>query len=169
MNQMVDRKPGNFRSRFMFEICQARAFNKHRIGKKSASGFFSLIMSLSVSRRRCMDPVDYVYGVLGMFQIKIPRMSDPAAVWQRFLSELQQYMEPMKNDRIVMDGAMYKIGTLDDRTCPNDLQKAKNMSYVYRKLYHLITENIESDSDSDSYSYSDSDSDNYSYSYSDSE
>ena len=38
-----------------------------------------------------MNPVDYVYGVLGMLRIKIPRMKDPNAVWQTFLRELYSY------------------------------------------------------------------------------
>ena len=52
----------------------------------------NLIFSLSGSLRRCMDPVDYVYGVLGVLQIKIPRETDPKKVWQRFLSEID-YMD----------------------------------------------------------------------------
>lgn len=43
--------------------------------------------ALAQSPRQCMDPVDYVYGVLGIFQLDILRKTDPNEVWQLFLSE----------------------------------------------------------------------------------
>lgn len=115
----------------MSEIYQARTFNKHRIEEKTPPRYVFLMTSLAGSRRRCMDPVDYVYGVLGMFQFKIPRMSDPNAVWQRFLSELEKYTEPMMNDKFELEGHKYKLTAFDDRAYLKDLREAKDMSDVY--------------------------------------
>ncbi|KAI7874550.1 hypothetical protein K492DRAFT_199873 [Lichtheimia hyalospora FSU 10163] len=75
------------------EIFYARAFNEHVAEKTPAYRFCTLINSLNGSPRRCMDPVDYVYGLLGILQIKIPRMTDPKKLWQRFLFELDDYMD----------------------------------------------------------------------------
>ena len=82
------------REEWMREISETRAFNKNDAKKKNhAYRFYFLLLSLGESTRRCMDPADYVYGVLGMLNIKIPRMTDPEAVWQSFLSELDNYMD----------------------------------------------------------------------------
>ncbi|CDH50485.1 predicted protein [Lichtheimia corymbifera JMRC:FSU:9682] len=118
---------------FMEEVYQARSFNKYRIGKQSLSEISSLLVSLGASSRRCMDPVDYVYGVHGMFQIKIPRMSDPTAVWQRFMSELEKYTEAMVNEKSEIDGKNYKFPAFAYRI---DLREAENMSDVYERLSH---------------------------------
>ncbi|KAI7878253.1 hypothetical protein K492DRAFT_196988 [Lichtheimia hyalospora FSU 10163] len=109
------------------EIFHSRRSNKLRIEKKSAEKFCYLIASLGGSPRRCMDPVDYVYGVLGIFQFKIPRMTDPNAVWQCFLSELDNYMEMsgIKNDKIYGT-------TISDRAYRIDLRKATDMTDVYK-------------------------------------
>lgn len=73
---------------WLSEIFNARSSSKRRIGKKSAQEFSYLMVSLGDSPRRCMNPVDYVYGVLGIFQLKIPRMNDPNAVWRLFYLNL---------------------------------------------------------------------------------
>lgn len=77
-----------------------------------------------------MDPADYVYGVLGVFQFKIPRMNDPNAVWHYFLSELDNYMETtgMKNDKF----SGKRITGINDNAYRIDLRKAKDMADVYK-------------------------------------
>lgn len=147
MNQLVTKLAEKIIA-FMFEMYQARTFNKHRTEKKSPSRFLFLIRSLALSDRRCVDPVDYVYGVLGMFQLKIPRMNDPNAVWQRFLSELEKYVEDMKNDKFEHDGRKYKISAAHDRAYRIDLREAENMSDVYGEL--RMYDYVYSDNDSDS-------------------
>ncbi|CDS06557.1 hypothetical protein LRAMOSA09085 [Lichtheimia ramosa] len=110
----------------LIEIRSARQSNKHRIMGRSEIGLKYLIMSLHHSRRQCMDPVDYVYGVLGMLRIKIPRMKDPKAVWQRFLTELDNCMEKRKERRLI------------DHVHQVDLLQANHISDVYSKLlFHL--------------------------------
>ncbi|KAJ8652575.1 hypothetical protein O0I10_011780 [Lichtheimia ornata] len=112
------------------EILHARKSNEHRTGKKRAQEFSYLVSSFSDSPRRCMDPADYVYGVLGVFQFKIPRMNDPNAVWHYFLSELDNYMETtgMKNDKF----SGKRITGINDNAYRIDLRKAKDMADVYK-------------------------------------
>lgn len=82
-----------------------------------------------------MDPADYVYGVLGIFQIKIPRMSDPSAVWQLFLSKFDDYMVKMKNKQVGREGT---ITGISERACQVNLLKAKDMSNVYANLLEMV-------------------------------
>lgn len=121
------------------DILGAKLSNKHRIGKKSASEFFSLIDSWGFSTRRCMDPVDYVYGVLGMLQLKISRDLDPDAVWKHFLYELGNYIEDMKDEEFQFIASRVKIIGINDRAYNVNLQKAKYMHDVYKDLLALQT------------------------------
>ncbi|KAI7878254.1 hypothetical protein K492DRAFT_180001 [Lichtheimia hyalospora FSU 10163] len=108
------------------EISHARRANTHRTGGKNAQEFCYLIASWGYSPRRCMNPVDYVYGVLGVFQFKIPRMTDPNAVWQRFLSEMDNYLEMAGMSNNTLYGRK-----ICDRAYQIDLRKARNMADVY--------------------------------------
>ncbi|KAI7881124.1 hypothetical protein K492DRAFT_194627 [Lichtheimia hyalospora FSU 10163] len=74
---------------WLYTVLHARTFTKTRIEKMSAGRLMALMGTLGNSTRRCMNPVDYVYGVLGMLQIKIPRTKDPNEVWQSFLCEFE--------------------------------------------------------------------------------
>ncbi|KAJ8652564.1 hypothetical protein O0I10_011769 [Lichtheimia ornata] len=119
------------------EITQTRSFSKRRF-EKSAQTFLQLFVALETSSRRCMDPVDYVYGLLGMFQIKIPRLSDPNEVWQTFLSELDDYMEDMKNEQVLSeDNNKGKLVGINDDAKQVDLRKARNMADVYKDIIYL--------------------------------
>ena len=136
----------NFRGAWMMEISQTRDFSKHDVKKNHAYQFLFLLSSLGESTRRCMDPVDYVYGVLGILNVKIPRMTDPKAVWQRFLSELDNYMDmtDIKSAVFYMDGSDgVKVIGIQESAYEIDLQKAECMRYVYNGL--LEEENISSD------------------------
>lgn len=104
------------------EMSYARTFSKEHMEAIDSIKFKILIRKLGQSTRQCMDPADYVYGVLGLLKIKIPRMTDPNAVWQRFLSELDK----MK--------ALYPRGKINRRAYSFDLQKANNMRNVYFDL-----------------------------------
>ncbi|CDS10621.1 hypothetical protein LRAMOSA11107 [Lichtheimia ramosa] len=115
-----------------YEITQARAFSKHRLEKKkTVDQFHSLVTSLGLSSRRCMDPVDYVYGVLGIFQFKIPRMENPNHVWQRFVIELDNYMVA---NAIKNPPTGWRITGVTERAYKVDLRKAKHMADVYNDL-----------------------------------
>ena len=81
-----------------------------------------------------MDPADYVYGVLGIFQIKIPRMTDANAVWQLFLTEFDHYMRKMKNKQVGLQGTIHGIS---ERARQVNLLKAKDMSDVYENFLDM--------------------------------
>lgn len=81
-----------------------------------------------------MDPVDYVYGVLGILQIKMPRMTDPDQVWKRFLSELDNYMEMEKMKEGIHHSGKRLIFKICDDAYKVDLQKVKDMTFVYKGL-----------------------------------
>lgn len=98
-----------------------------------------MLSTLGDSERRCYDPVDYVYGVLGIFQFKVPRMTDPKAVWQRFLVELDHYMEATGIKGESFGGAGGRITGFCDHAYHVDLRKAKKMADVYRYLLEAST------------------------------
>lgn len=102
------------------DVYHARRSNIDRVwGHKD---LFTVIKSLCSSTRRCYDPCDYVYGVLGMIQINIPRMEDPNAVWRHFLSELDYYTPFYVRHRCT---------ELADEI---DLRKVENIGEVYHEL-----------------------------------
>lgn len=83
-----------------------------------------VIYSMKNSTRRCYDPADYVYGVLGMMQVQIPRMVDPCEVWRHFLAELDKHTPHFNRAEQCIDRAQ-KI----------DIREAKTIGDVYKKLY----------------------------------
>ena len=90
------------------------------------NGFILVIMALRYSTRRCYDPADYVYGMLGMMQIKIPRMEDPNQAWRHLLSELDDLARP------------YGGGKWIDHADELDLRQVENIGQVYMKLYTIL-------------------------------
>lgn len=121
---------------WMREISYARKFSKQRIGIQTSREFYNLIEALANCRRACMNPVDYVYGVLGMFQISMPRMSDPVRVWRLFLSKLDSYMDMYGlRSMATFDYVLYM--TISDGAHQLDLEKAENTADVYRHLLNL--------------------------------
>lgn len=85
-----------------------------------------------------MDPVDYVYGLLGIFQIRIPRMSDPSEVWRTFLFEMDNYMEDMKNEEVLsVDNEKGKLVGIKDDAKQVDLRKARQIADVYKDFMYL--------------------------------
>lgn len=93
-----------------------------------------ILRSLGNSSRCCTDPVDYFYGVLGIFRFNIPRMKDPNAVWQSFLCKIQDYLHPGRK----RDTPTYKTTEISYRAHQVDLLKVRNMADVYRDF--LLTE-----------------------------
>ncbi|KAI7874422.1 hypothetical protein K492DRAFT_240852 [Lichtheimia hyalospora FSU 10163] len=92
---------------------------------RSEHAFLSVISSLGFSKRRCTDPVDYVYGVLGVLQLKIPRMTDPHAVWQYFVSEMDKRLQSIGDSSRIAGHAHF------------DLRFANNMADVYYKFVEI--------------------------------
>ncbi|KAI7875692.1 hypothetical protein K492DRAFT_182421 [Lichtheimia hyalospora FSU 10163] len=111
------------------EAHSARMFTKTRIRKNSAFELKVLMRTLGNSTRRCMNPVDYVYGVLGMLQIKIPRMKDPNAVWQYFLREFENYIDgDIKRQFYILR----EIAVISYRAYQVNLQEVEHMGDVYK-------------------------------------
>ncbi|KAJ8652918.1 hypothetical protein O0I10_011452 [Lichtheimia ornata] len=108
---------------YLSGIEDARRAGKGRF-RSNWGSFYHMIYSLSDSTRRCYDPCDYVYGVLGMLQIKIPRMEDPNEVWRCLLNEL---------DRHPVDITFAPVKCID-RADEIDLLKVRAIGEVYRKL-----------------------------------
>ncbi|KAJ8652899.1 hypothetical protein O0I10_011433 [Lichtheimia ornata] len=104
----------------------ARESKSHRIKARNAR-LHSIMMSLMYSNRRCYDPCDYVYGVLGAMQIKIPRMDDPDEVWRHFLSELDA-LSPLD------------LSPWIDHADEIDLREVENIGEVYKKLSDIYLE-----------------------------
>lgn len=73
----------------------------------------SMVKTFGVSNRRCMDPADYVYGVLGVLRMYVPRKTDPDEVWKLFLERLSSYI------------------SISNHAKRFDLATARNMADVY--------------------------------------
>ncbi|KAI9311610.1 hypothetical protein BX666DRAFT_2031765 [Dichotomocladium elegans] len=74
------------------------------------------LASFSTSQRKALYHVDYVYGVLGVLDIDIPRLENPEEVWRVFSDRLQERHPDIHVPRDV------------------DLLKATNMEDVYGKF-----------------------------------
>ncbi|KAI7881123.1 hypothetical protein K492DRAFT_194626 [Lichtheimia hyalospora FSU 10163] len=119
-------------------VFNVRTFTKARIEKKSTPELLALMSTLGESTRRCMNPVDYVYGVLGMLQIKIPRMEDPNAVWQSFLREFENYIDGDMKDQerppcLIITG-------ISDRAHQVNLLEVEHMGAVYKDFLTTVTD-----------------------------
>ncbi|CDS09509.1 hypothetical protein LRAMOSA10869 [Lichtheimia ramosa] len=117
---------------WLFNIHTTRRYFENRITREEIFPPGSVLDTLGESTRQCMDPVDYVYGVLGIFEIKMPRMKDPNAVWQLFLSKMQDHMnEPWCQEILV-------IQKISDRAKQVDLLNVKDMRDVYKDFIKRI-------------------------------
>lgn len=54
-----------------------------------AAECMQILSTFRQSSRRCTDPRDYIYGVLGLLGLHIPRIDDPMGLWRLFLFEIQ--------------------------------------------------------------------------------
>ncbi|KAI7878252.1 hypothetical protein K492DRAFT_179999 [Lichtheimia hyalospora FSU 10163] len=84
------------------------------------------------SPRQCMSAVDYVYGVLGMLQMDIPRKADNNEVWQLFISELNKSLGEFKpTTRNSTKGETAILEKFKDSAPQCDLVMATNMSDLH--------------------------------------
>ena len=88
-----------------------------------------------------MDKADYVYGVLGVLQFEIPRITGAKAVWHEFLSKLDNFVaEHVCNNSSFTgmeesDGAVPpSLFIINDRARKLDWENVRNMADVYRDL-----------------------------------
>lgn len=123
----------------MLEMKRSReageAFRDERISLWTLNHLFK---AFERSSRRCMDPVDYVYGVLGVLGFKIPRMADPQQVWHCFFTELDNFLTDVKRRSMIdqRDEMFAAIGVNQDMK-NFDLQAATCMSDVYTGLLDI--------------------------------
>lgn len=113
----------------LWDMEDTRKFTFDGKAKKSDFDVYALFRSLHQSPRRCMDRVDYVYGVLGILRFKIPRERDPDEVWQLFLHALTNYM-----------GDSTRGVEFFDRAVKFDLLKAESLGDVYSELLDIYSQ-----------------------------
>lgn len=82
------------------------------------------------SSRKCYMPEDYVYGVLGLLSLDIPRMQDPQRVWETFIQKLEGLLIELSED--YYQGLSYFSITEKAKTF--QLAEAKDMADVYSGL-----------------------------------
>ncbi|KAI7875786.1 hypothetical protein K492DRAFT_28055 [Lichtheimia hyalospora FSU 10163] len=79
------------------------------------------------SSRRCYMPEDYVYGIIGLLSLDIPRMQDPQLVWEAFLQELESLLIQLSEDE--SQGLTYF--SISKKAKTFQLCDAKDMADVY--------------------------------------
>ncbi|KAI7881130.1 hypothetical protein K492DRAFT_207082 [Lichtheimia hyalospora FSU 10163] len=119
---------------WLFNVYNARSFARKRINK-GGFGLEVLMPALGDSTRRCMNPVDYVYGLLGMLQIKIPRMEDPDAVWQSFLCEVDKFIDIDTKEQTFNPT---QITGISDRARQVNLLEVEHMGDVYKDFLTTV-------------------------------
>ncbi|KAI7881247.1 hypothetical protein K492DRAFT_177179 [Lichtheimia hyalospora FSU 10163] len=97
--------------------------------------FIQLCQSFSRSPRICHQPEDYIYGVLGLLELDIPRMPHPNLVWRFFLSAIKQQLEWLSENDFIGDLCAVEIS---ERAKGFDLSSARNMSDVYEELFTML-------------------------------
>ncbi|CDH59362.1 predicted protein [Lichtheimia corymbifera JMRC:FSU:9682] len=100
------------------------------------TGLVAMFKSFALSARKCMDPLDYVYGVLGLFRFDISRKSDPNEAWHLFISELENYLlDPsrVKIENVYQREIAYKLLN-NCQACHCNLMGARDMRDVYECL-----------------------------------
>ncbi|KAJ8659522.1 hypothetical protein O0I10_004887 [Lichtheimia ornata] len=68
----------------------------HGSEEHTANDFYlldSVLLHLAKSERSCYFAEDYVYGVLGILGLDIPRLNDIEDIWDRFLFSFQRFVE----------------------------------------------------------------------------
>ena len=99
-------------------------------------GLVAMFKSFALSARRCMDPLDYVYGVLGLFRFDISRKTDPNEAWHLFISELEDYLlDPtrIKIENVYEREIAYRLLS-NCQACHCNLLGARDMRDVYECL-----------------------------------
>ncbi|KAI7875870.1 hypothetical protein K492DRAFT_220602 [Lichtheimia hyalospora FSU 10163] len=91
--------------------------------------------ALESSSRVCAFPVDYVYGVIGMLELDVPRLDHPQDVWKAFLHELRKLLARLTEQD---EGCMWAKVAKDETF---DLAKAKNLGHVYSGLVKFSRRN----------------------------
>ncbi|KAJ8651928.1 hypothetical protein O0I10_012499 [Lichtheimia ornata] len=101
-------------------------YNNHR--SRVLPRLRNVFEALASSSRVCAVSVDYVYGVIGMLELDVPRLDHPQDVWKAFLSELRRLLAHLtEQDQGCMWAKVVKDETFD-------LANAENLGHVYTGL-----------------------------------
>ncbi|KAI7873963.1 hypothetical protein K492DRAFT_200340 [Lichtheimia hyalospora FSU 10163] len=130
------KRTGSIRLMEMNRSRQAcEAFRAERISFWTLNHLFQ---AFARSSRKCTNSVDYVYGVLGVLQFNIPRMSDPKQVWQYFLVALDDFITDIKRRSMIdQRDELFAAIRLNQARRDFDLQAAECMSDVYKELLDI--------------------------------
>lgn len=95
-----------------------------------AAECMQILSTFRQSSRRSTDPRDYIYGVLGLLGLHIPRIDDPMALWRLFLFEIQ----------IMFTWTQYPSHSLLYHANPTfNLDTASNLGDLYTALFGPAT------------------------------
>lgn len=123
------------------ELRYSRTFDKYRVMDQMDSRLLvSLIDVFGRSSREALYAIDYIYGVLGVLPIDVPRMDqhihDPNVVWEYFLSKLDEFLREFTRTQFTnnIDQNQVRLITITEEARRTDLSAARNMADVYRNL-----------------------------------
>lgn len=105
----------------------------------------SLIDIFGRSARKGEDEIEYIYGVLGVLPLDMPRMDkfilEPNEGWRCFLSKLDTFLLECMRDQFIttnMNQDAVRLVTINDEARHIDLKNARNMADVYRNLLSVF-------------------------------
>lgn len=111
--------------------CTPLQVDRHNDPVGNAAIFVKMFASIGRCRRTCMDPRDYVYGVLGLLGVDIPRIDDNTqSVWITFLSVLDTMLQ--EHTTIARTGE--RLLTISSHAWNFRLALAKDSDHVYGML-----------------------------------
>lgn len=105
----------------------------------------SLIDVFGRSTRKGEDEIDYIYGVLGVLSLDMPRMDkyilEPNEGWRCFLSKLDNFLLECMHAQFTttnMNQDAVRLVTINEEARNIDLSTAQNMADVYRNLLSVF-------------------------------
>ncbi|KAI7878267.1 hypothetical protein K492DRAFT_197001 [Lichtheimia hyalospora FSU 10163] len=107
-------------------------FNSPSDPLSHASIMYVKLQALAECNRTCTNTVDYVYGVLGLIGVHVPRYDQPKEVWMAFLSALDKHFKQYAMN----PKTGVQLMTVSKHATDFDLALAKDLSDVYRGLVH---------------------------------
>lgn len=104
----------------------------------------SLMDVFGRSARKGEDEIDYIYGVLGVLPLDMPKMDkyilDPNEGWRCFLSKLDKFLLECMRAQFTtnMNQDAVRLVTINDEARNIDLKAARNMADVYHNLLSVF-------------------------------
>ncbi|CDS06502.1 hypothetical protein LRAMOSA09030 [Lichtheimia ramosa] len=128
------------------ELRYSRQFHKHHVyDMKDPRLLISLMDVFGRSSREALYETDYIYGVLGVLPLDMPRMNkyimEPNEGWRCFLSKLDNFLLECMRAQLTttnMNQDAVRLVTINDEARNIDLKAARNMADVYRNLLSVF-------------------------------